>query len=182
MLTLVSGGARSGKSRRAMELALRRKNPVFIATAMAFDEEMRERIEKHREERAGRFTTIEEPRDLGGALRRVPEDAQVCLIDCLTVWLGNLLHHYGEDLEGAREIDELIEGLRAPRHFDLVIVTNEVGSGIVPENAVARRYRDLAGALNQRVGAVADVVELCVCGIPVTVKGAAEVSSQEDAR
>lgn len=167
---MVTGGSRSGKSRYAVEAALKYENRVFLATAKAFDEEMERRIAAHQCERDSRFTTMEEPVDLAGALRLLPPGAEVALIDCLTVWLGNLMHRHGDGVDSFPEIDALFEVLEDPP-ADVILVTNEVGSGIVPDNAMARRFRDLAGNVNQRAAARADKVVLCVSGIPVVIKG-----------
>jgi len=170
-VTLVTGGARSGKSAHALSLALRREGKrAFIATAEAFDDEMRERIETHRRERGGAFLTAEEPLDPARALRSLPGDVTVALVDCLTVWLGNLMHRDGAVDDTCPQVVSLMEFLKDPP-FGLVIVTNEVGMGIVPQNDAARRFRDLAGRVNRESAALADEVILMVCGIPVTVKG-----------
>ncbi len=171
-IVLVTGGARSGKSRYAVERALTYKKRVFVATAVAFDEGMRERIAAHQAERAGNFTTIEEPHDLAGALERVPPGTDIVLIDCLTVWLGNLMHRHDGDNGTYEEVAVFLDSL-SERPFNIIIVTNEVGDGIVPENAMARRFRDAAGRLNQDVARIADAVILTVCGIPTALKGAA---------
>ncbi len=169
-VTLFTGGTRSGKSQLALAHALRHPRRAFIATAMAFDEEMRQRIAAHQAERGELFLTLEEPLDLAGALRRVPPATDVVLIDCLTVWLGNLMHHHGDDQRWYPEIDQLLELLRHPP-LNIVLVTNEVGMGIVPENALSRRFRDIQGTMNQKVAAVADLVVLTACGLPLVLKG-----------
>ncbi|RPJ54530.1 MAG: bifunctional adenosylcobinamide kinase/adenosylcobinamide-phosphate guanylyltransferase [Acidobacteria bacterium] len=169
-VTLITGGARSGKSRHALVLA--QANPgrrAFVATAEPLDEEMLERIRRHREDRDPSFLTIEEPVDLGKALRSLPADVEVAVIDCLTVWLGNLMHCRRDEAGEPPELRELFALLAAPP-CDLIIVTNEVGMGIVPGEAVARRFRDLAGRINQEVAKRADVVILMVSGIPIIVK------------
>lgn len=143
-ILLVGGGSRSGKSRKALELA-RRYGPRrgFLATAQAFDEEMRGRIRRHQEERAGEFVTFEEPLDLAGVVRRVEGELDVLVVDCLTLWLSNvMLGEHAVDMEG--QLD-----LMAASALSCVVVTNEVGCGIVPENALARAFRDRAGFLNQ---------------------------------
>jgi adenosylcobinamide kinase/adenosylcobinamide-phosphate guanylyltransferase len=169
-VTLVTGGARSGKSRHALALMEPYAKKAFIATAEAIDEEMRDRIARHQAERSGSFSTVEAPISLGEAIRSLPTDVEAAVVDCLTVWLGNLMHHYAEDEEslGAR-VEELLAALKKPP-CDLVIVTNELGMGIVPDNALARRFRDLAGWLNQDVAALADDVILVVSGIPINLK------------
>lgn len=169
-VTMLTGGSRSGKSRRALELAAGYGRRVFVATAEPLDGEMTERIRRHRAERGEGFTTVEEPLDLGPALAGLA-DAEVAVVDCLTVWLGNLMYHRGiGDLDGA-EVAALLAALRAPR-CDLVVVTNEVGMGIVPGDAESRLFRDLAGGLNQRVAAVADRVEVMISGLPLVLKQA----------
>ncbi|MFW5858603.1 MAG: bifunctional adenosylcobinamide kinase/adenosylcobinamide-phosphate guanylyltransferase [Planctomycetota bacterium] len=168
-VTLITGGARSGKSTHAMMLAATWRHRCFIATAEATDDEMRERIALHQAQRGESWPTIEEPLDLAEALARIPAATEVVLIDCLSVWIGNLLHHRGHTDEHYPETWRFLDALRHPP-CNLIVVTNEVGMGIVPEHALARRYRDIAGTLNQRVAAIADRVELCVCGLPVTIK------------
>lgn len=160
MRILVTGGVKSGKSRHALELAEAFDEPrSFLATATAFDDEMRDKIAKHRAERAGRFETIEEPLLIHEALR------ERMILDCLPLWLNNIFYYRKEaELEGI--LASLIE--RLPR--DIVIVTNEVGLGFVPENAEARRYGNLLGAINARVAAACDRLILMVAGQPLRVK------------
>jgi adenosylcobinamide kinase/adenosylcobinamide-phosphate guanylyltransferase len=165
-LTFLTGGARSGKSRHAEELVVGLQAPwTYIATAEAYDAEMRERIAIHRSRRGEGWLTVDAPLDLVGALDAV-EKGQAVLVDCLTLWLSNhmLADH---DLEG--ECARLVETLAKPTG-PWFVVSNEVGQGIVPENALARRFRDEAGRLNQRVAAVADTVLLMVAGLPLKVK------------
>ncbi len=169
---LVTGGSRSGKSRYAMERALTYANRAFIATGVAFDGEMRARIARHKAERGATFTTIEEPLDLAGAIARVPCGTAVVLVDCLTVWLGNLMHA-GLLVDGASPNIEAFARAVVGQPFDIVIVTNEIGMGVIPDNAMARDFRDAAGFLNQRMAALADEVILTVSGIPITIKGGA---------
>ncbi len=171
MITLVTGGARSGKSRHALELASTYGRKAFIATCEPFDEEMRRRVAAHREERDASYQTFEEPRDLASALARLPAEVEVAVIDCLTVWLGNLTHHAepGADLSQLStfpEIAAFLARLDDPPACDLIVVTNEVGMGLVPTTAMGRAYRDLAGTVNQRVAARAERVILMVSGIP----------------
>ena len=170
-VTMLTGGARSGKSRRALELARARAGrKAFIATAEVTDEEMRERIARHRAARGGEFLTVEAPLDLAGALRGLPADVEVAVVDCLTVWLGNLFHGRGEAGEFP-EIGEFLTILDDPP-CELVVVTNELGMGIVPHNALARRFREVAGRLNQEVAGRAVHVELLVSGLPAVLKDA----------
>lgn len=165
-LTFVLGGARSGKSRHAEELVAAFPAPwAYIATAQAFDDEMRERIEHHRARRDGGWVTLEAPLDLAGALERVA-DGQPVLIDCLTLWLTNIMLA-GLDVEA--ETLRLVETIMRPRG-PWFVVSNEVGLGIVPDNALARHFRDAAGRLNQMVASRADHVLFMVAGLPLTVK------------
>jgi adenosylcobinamide kinase / adenosylcobinamide-phosphate guanylyltransferase len=163
--TLVLGGARSGKSRYAESLIAALPPPwLYVATAQAHDAEMTERIAAHRARRGAQWRTIEAPRDLAGALRA--NNSAPTLIDCLTLWLSNLML---ADADIDAEIDRLEEEMASTP--TVVLVANEVGSGIVPDNALARRFRDLQGGLNQRIAARADRVVLVVAGLPLVVKG-----------
>jgi len=166
---LVLGGARSGKSRFALGLAAAAPGPrAYLATAEALDDEMRERIARHREERGGDWTTVEEPLDLPGRLAKLAAGHGAVIVDCLTLWVSNLLH---ADPAGAEaRFDDLVAALPAAGGAKVVLVANEVGMGIVPENPLARRFRDLAGRLNQQVAAAAGEVHLVVAGIPLRVK------------
>jgi adenosylcobinamide kinase / adenosylcobinamide-phosphate guanylyltransferase len=165
-LTLVLGGARSGKSRYAEGLIAALPPPwIYLATAEALDEEMAARIAAHRARRDCRWQTIEVPRDIAPALAAAPRGGAV-LIDCLTLWLSNMMLA-GADLD--RELEALDAALGAATG-SVVAVTNEVGLGIVPDNALARRFRDAAGRLNQRLAARAERVVLMVAGIALTVK------------
>lgn len=172
-ITLITGGARSGKSSFALDLARKRHSRrVLIATAVALDEEMKARILRHKTERGDSFHTIEEPLFLAEAIASCAGQSDVVVVDCLTVWLGNLYHHSGEKdsfVEG--HLNHLVSVLgSAP--CDLVFVTNEVGWSIVPENPLARAFRDMAGRLNREVAQKSDHVYLLVCGIPLLLKGA----------
>ncbi|QMU57110.1 MAG: bifunctional adenosylcobinamide kinase/adenosylcobinamide-phosphate guanylyltransferase [Boseongicola sp.] len=167
-IILVTGGARSGKSvwaeARMRDLA---GPPVYIATAEARDGEMEGRIAAHIARRGPEWSTVEEPRDLAGALQRT-DGAGARLVDCLTLWLTNEMLADGGDWEAALEgLVEVLKGQAAP----VVLVTNEVGSGIVPANALSRAFQDAAGTVNQAVGAIADEVVLVVAGQPLRIKG-----------
>jgi adenosylcobinamide kinase/adenosylcobinamide-phosphate guanylyltransferase len=165
-LTLVLGGARSGKSRHAETLLAAAPPPwIYVATAEAGDAEMAARIAEHRRRRDKRWQTVEAPRELAAALMALPADASL-LIDCLTLWLSNLLLA-GSDV--VAEVERLEAALLARRGI-VVAVANEVGLGIVPDNALARRFRDAAGQLNQRLAGHAGRVALLVAGIPLEVK------------
>jgi adenosylcobinamide kinase / adenosylcobinamide-phosphate guanylyltransferase len=165
--TLVLGGARSGKSRYAESLIAALPPPwLYIATAQGCDAEMAERIADHRTRRGNAWQTIEAPHDLASALSTAPGTAPL-LVDCVTLWLSNRM------LAGA-DVESEIRGLEAAldcRAGPVVLVSNEVGSGIVPDNALARRFRDLQGQLNQRLAAGANRVVLLVAGVPLIVKG-----------
>jgi adenosyl cobinamide kinase/adenosyl cobinamide phosphate guanylyltransferase len=166
-ITLVLGGARSGKSRYAEGLIQAQPPPwIYVATAQAGDIEMAERIVAHRARRAEGWQTIDAPHDLGSVLAAAPAKASL-LVDCMTLWLSNrMLAQANMECE-IRALAAALERCRSP----LILVSNEVGSGIVPENALARRFRDLQGQLNQSLAACADRVVLVVAGIPLIVKG-----------
>ena len=136
----VTGGARSGKSSFALQLAARYEKKVFLATAEPFDDEMKNRIGRHREERGKQFITIEEPLYPEQALLNLPAGNEVVLLDCLTVWAGNLMHFFQDEGEISTRIDCFLEALDHPP-CDIILVSNEVGMGIVPENGMARRSR-----------------------------------------
>ena len=168
-IILITGGARSGKSqyaeRRAIEMGGR---PLYVATAEANDEEMAQRIAEHRKRRGTQWRTIEEPLELSEALLAERGKTDCALVDCLTLWISNLLIRH-DDKYAREKVEELIEQL--PRlNFHLVFVTNEVGSGIVPDNPLARKFRDLAGWTNQRMAQAANEVILMVAGVPIIAK------------
>ncbi len=167
-VTFVTGGSRSGKSRYALDCTMRSSPRAFIATAIAFDQEMKDRIAAHQAERGDTFHVVEEPLDLAGAIAGLAPSTNIALIDCLTVWLGNLMHEHGDD-GTYPEVEVFLEMLDNPP-VDLVVVSNEVGMGIIPENAMSRRFRDLAGSLNQQVARKADMVAFVVSGIPMLIK------------
>jgi adenosylcobinamide kinase/adenosylcobinamide-phosphate guanylyltransferase len=166
-LTLVLGGARSGKSRYAESLTLGFPPPwLYVATAEPLDDEMAARIAAHRTRRVADWRTIEAPRDLAGAVADAPAGSTV-LVDCLTLWLSNLmLANMDIEVESDR-LDDALARASGP----IVLVSNEVGLGIVPDNALTRRFRDAQGFLNQRIAARADRVVLMVAGLPLVVKG-----------
>jgi adenosylcobinamide kinase/adenosylcobinamide-phosphate guanylyltransferase len=165
-LTLVLGGARSGKSRYAERLITALPPPwIYAGTGQALDAEMAERIAAHRARRGAGWTTVEAPLDLVAIL--AAHASTPILVDCLTLWLSNLMM---ADAMIEAELDRLELAL-AEATAPVVLVANEVGSGIVPDNALARRFRDLQGWLNQRIAAQADRVVLVVAGLPLVVKG-----------
>jgi adenosylcobinamide kinase / adenosylcobinamide-phosphate guanylyltransferase len=167
-LTLVLGGARSGKSRYAERLIAASPPPwTYVATATAADAEMAQRIAMHQARRGDGWQTVEAPHDLAAALRHVERDAPI-LVDCLTLWLSNRMLA-GADVEAeTTPIETSLGSRRAP----VIVVSNEVGLGIVPDNELARRFRDLQGRLNQRMAARAGRVVLMVAGLPLVVKDA----------
>jgi adenosylcobinamide kinase/adenosylcobinamide-phosphate guanylyltransferase len=166
-LTLVLGGARSGKSRHAEALVLGSgRAPVYLATAEALDDEMATRIAAHRARRGPEWRTLEEPLDLVGALRREATPGQALLVDCLTLWLTNLLVRERAVAAETLRLVELLPELPGP----VVLVSNEVGQGVVPVAALARAFVDHAGALHQRIAAQADAVVLMTAGLPRRLK------------
>jgi adenosylcobinamide kinase/adenosylcobinamide-phosphate guanylyltransferase len=175
-VTLVLGGVRSGKSRYAQQLAEQSRHVVFVATAKITDDEMRVKIDRHREERPKEWLTVEEPLELAKELAQHDLDCEVIVVDCLTIFAANLLEAEGENgaaIEG--RVEALCDALRAIR-CSVVLVSNEVGSGVVPAYPLGRRYRDLLGEINQRVARVADDVVLMVAGLPLALKGHLEVT------
>jgi adenosylcobinamide kinase / adenosylcobinamide-phosphate guanylyltransferase len=168
-LILVLGGARSGKSSWALRYAEEQYRPcIFIATAEVMDEEMAERVRLHKESRGPSWKLIEEPLNIDNALKTECAHAEAVLIDCMTVWLSNVLLKMGKK-EVSSYQKRLLEML-SQRRQAVIIVSNEVGSGIVPEHPLGREFRDLAGILNQKLAAIADRVVLTVAGIPVNIK------------
>ena len=173
-VVLIVGGVRSGKSRYAQQLAAVGKRVAFIATAEGRDEEMAQRIARHREERPSKWTTIEAPVALSEAVLGCNGKFDTILIDCLTLWASNLMEHEQQDARRvALHIDRLVRTLSVVSST-VILVSNEVGSGIVPDTEMGRFYRDVLGGINQRVAAVADEVLLLVAGCPLVVKQAAE--------
>jgi adenosylcobinamide kinase/adenosylcobinamide-phosphate guanylyltransferase len=170
-VTLITGGARSGKSTHALALAQQAPGTkrFFIATAEALDDEMRERIARHRASRAVDFVTIEEPIALAGALAALAGRADVVVVDCLTLWVSNLLIADRSDADILAAARSLTAAM-ADAPFASFVVTDEVGAGIVPENAIARRFRDLLGWANQALAQSAERVLLMVAGYPLRVK------------
>lgn len=166
---LILGGARSGKTALAEQLAVRASSkPAYLATAEALDDEMAERVAAHQRMREGRFDTIEEPMELAAAIFAAAQEHDVILVDCLTLWITNLL---SMERDVAEEVETLAETLEAIEDTQLIIVSNEVGLGIVPDNALARTFRDLTGSAHQRLAEICAHVYLVVAGIPMVVKG-----------
>ena len=164
--TLILGGARSGKTRRALTLGETFPERFYIATAEALDDEMAARIARHRDERGAAWTTIEAPLDLPAAILTVASPNAVCVADCLTLWLSNLMGA-GREVEGATA--ELCRAITAAP-ASLVMVSNEVGLGLVPQTPLGRRFCDHQGRLNQAVAAIAEQVEFVAAGLPLRLK------------
>jgi len=178
---LIIGGARSGKSHFALELAARSSEAVlFVATAVAGDEEMRRRIEEHRRLRPATWSTLEVTTDIGSQIKQKVGEIRVVIVDCITLLVNNIFNQYSQQIdeqidasliekEVTGEIDKLVECI-ADIDASFIIVTNEVGSGLVPANKVSRLYRDLLGKANQILAAYADEVYLMAAGLPVPIK------------
>jgi adenosylcobinamide kinase / adenosylcobinamide-phosphate guanylyltransferase len=177
-VTLILGGARSGKSRYAQELASAFQSVVFIATARPNDSEMRRRIAEHRRQRSSSWTTVESAENLDRVLGEQGRTADLLLVDCLTLYLANIMGRKRSQWHQVRShMRRLCEAVRKTR-ASIVIVSNEVGSGIVPVYRSGREYRDLLGELNQQIATVADRVVFMVAGLPLTVKDGATRESQ----
>ncbi len=171
-IIFILGGARSGKSTFAIkEVSEISGGRVYIATAEVLDEEMRERIENHKRLRGDGWITYEEPLRIGDLVEDIKGKYSVILIDCLTLWLSNLMKA-GLNIEV--EIESFISSILTPHSSLMYIVSNEVGMGIVPENEMARRFRDMAGVLNQKMAEVSDKVYMVVAGIPIKIKDKGE--------
>ncbi len=173
-LTLVLGGVRAGKSRYAQELAREGGQVLYVATAEAGDEEMAARIQAHREERPSDWATLEEPIDVAGALEPLLADSDTVLIDCLTLWVSNLLLQDPDDGEvqahirsQASQLIDLYERSKA----SWIVVSNEVGLGVIPATRLGRDYADALGRVNQQFAAAADEVIVMFAGLPVALTG-----------
>lgn len=165
---LVLGGARSGKSTFAQVTAeSMREHRVFIATAEAHDDEMRARIDRHIADRDSSWTTVEAPLELCEAITSNASEEHVLLVDCLTLWLSNLMHSSADVVEEVERLVEVVDGIESP----LILVSNEVGLGLVPDNELGRRFRDEQGRLNRKVAAACDEVDFVAAGLPLRLKG-----------
>ena len=172
---LVLGGARSGKSAYAQRIAERSgADPHLLATAEACDAEMKERIDRHRADRGAGWTTVEEPLAIAERLSRIAGAGRIVVVDCLTLWLANLMGAGGDPDAASRKLSELVPDLGGPAIF----VSNEVGGGIVPDNALARSFRDHQGRLNQAMASACDRVVLVTAGCPLQIKPAVEPDIQ----
>jgi len=170
-LILITGGARSGKSSFAQKIAESFKaKVVYIATAAPLDSEMKKRIKLHRKLRDKSWLTIEEPVDVLTAVKKIPKDREVVVLDCLTLLISNLMLAGYKDSVIYNKIRSIAKAFK--KKFEIsIVITNEVGSGIVPDNELARRFRDLQGRVNQIVSEEAASVHLLVSGIPIKIKG-----------
>src|SRR4030042_406239 len=168
----ITGGCRSGKSQYALDYANRHfHRKLYLATCQALDEEMVRRVENHKRLRGPEWSSIEEPVGIVDQIRGCGDGVEVVLLDCLTLWLSNLLLRGDEDSKIMAETDRLAQACRESR-ASIVIVSNEVGMGIVPVDPLSRRFRDLSGMANQRIAEMADTVVFMVSGIPMFLKGA----------
>ena len=169
-ILFITGGARSGKSRLAESLAEGFGTPLcYIATGQALDTEMEERISAHRTRRGGNWHTVEEPLRLAETIRNVDGSFQAILVDCITLWLTNLLLTHEDNDKVMAKVGALVEVMPKGK-TPLILVSNEVGMGIVPENALARKFRDLAGKANQMLASAADEAYVTFSGIPIRLK------------
>ena len=174
-LILITGGARSGKSSYALSIAEKiSEKKLFVATCPQLDHEMSERVRRHKEERSGRgWQTIEEEVDLARIFSAEVKNVDVMVIDCITLWVNNILYTLGEENVDDHKISELCRSWLSKiteYHGTVLCVTNEVGMGIVPENRMVRKYRDLVGTCNQLLGVAADEVVVVSCGVPLYIK------------
>lgn len=173
MITFVLGGAKSGKTKWALKYAenlVGFKNYYYLATATPLDEEMREKIEQHKKERPSFWEVIEEPLNISFHFGRLRNTSSVILLDCLTLWVSNLMH-YGKGFE--EEVETFIEILKKYKSHEkdwVILVSNEVGLGIVPEGRLAREFREKAGLLHQKIAEIADEVYFIVAGLPLLLK------------
>ena len=167
----ITGGCRSGKSRYALDYANRHfSKKLYLATCEVLDQEMAQRVENHKKMRGPEWQTVEEPLEVVEKVRRYGDEAEVVLLDCITLWLSNLLLKWDDDSKVTGEVDRLIETLKKSQ-ASFLIVSNEVGMGIVPADPLSRRFRDLSGTANQRIAKVADTLILMVSGLPIFLKG-----------
>lgn len=176
-IALVIGGCRSGKSAHAQLLAEKSApKRIYVATCVPRDPEMQERVRRHQKDRDASWSTIETPVDISGVIREHAESGTVLLVDCLTLWITNLLLDAGT-VEAVEEQAAVLVNALAGAQGPVILVSNEVGQGIVPENRLARQFRDLAGHVNQVVAGCADQVIWMVAGIPVTIKSPVDSGS-----
>ena len=170
-ILFVTGGCRSGKSSFALDYANRHfSKKVYLATSLALDDEMKTRIKRHQEQRGSDWITIEEAKNVSRAVSSLSEEIDVVLLDCITMWISNLLLDGQGQERIFQETESLIETIkRAPQ--SIITVSNEVGSGVVPDNTISRMFRDIVGIANQRIAACSDSVVLTVAGLSNVIKG-----------
>ena len=170
MIQFILGGARSGKSRLAEQAAIASNKPVtYIATAQAWDNEMQERIAHHQAQRPAAWTLVEEPLHLAARLKQLDQAGHVILVDCLTLWMSNLLMQKDENIQ-ADECAQLLQVLPSLQS-EILLVSNETGLGVVPMGQISRKFVDESGRLHQQLGQIADKVVFCVAGFPMILKG-----------
>jgi len=170
MMQLILGGARSGKSRLAEQIAKDSNlNVTYIATAQAFDHEMQARIDHHQAQRPGHWTVIEEPLYLADCLIELDQPNQLILVDCLTLWMSNLLMHENAELQmqQCQKLLDIVPILQA----EVILVSNETGLGVIPIGEISRKFVDESGRLHQQLGQIAEKVIFCVAGFPMMLKG-----------
>ncbi|MFB6290203.1 MAG: bifunctional adenosylcobinamide kinase/adenosylcobinamide-phosphate guanylyltransferase [Candidatus Bipolaricaulia bacterium] len=176
-MILILGGARSGKSSKAMEIAREHGEVVYLATGVPTDEEMESRIARHKQDRPDDWRTIEEPVEVGEVLSELESDSfsGAVILDCLGFWLSNTMREV--NLEGPGELEDFVQlkvteelGLARKAQFELIVVSNEVGMGVIPDSPAGRRFRDALGRANQVLGDIADNVYLMVAGFPLQLK------------
>ncbi len=179
----ITGGARSGKSGFALKIAEGfGERKIFVATARITDPEMEERVQRHRSERGDAWKTFEEPLTLLSRIRSLPEDSDVVVVDCITVFLTNLIiEKRWSDIQILDEVDGIVSSIRGAC-CPVIAVSNEVGMGLVPADPLGRRFRDLAGTVNRKLAASADAVYLVSMGIPLRLKGELRRSAQRNSR
>jgi adenosylcobinamide kinase/adenosylcobinamide-phosphate guanylyltransferase len=170
-MIFITGGCRSGKSRYALDYANQHfSKKLYLATCEALDEEMAQRIEHHKKMRGPEWQTVEEPIEIVEKIRQYGDKVEVILLDCITLWLSNLLIKWNDDLRVMEEVNQLIDTIKQSQTF-FIMVSNEVGMGIVPAEPLSRRFRDLSGMANQKIAEMADTVIFTVSGIPIFLKG-----------
>lgn len=170
-LIFITGGARSGKSRFALDYANRHfSKKLYLATSGVLDEEMAQRVENHKKMRGPEWKTVEEPIGIIDKINEYGDKVEVILLDCITLWLSNLLMRQISDAKIMNEVDRFIKTIKQ-NQTSFIIVSNEVGMGIVPTDSLGRRFRDLQGMANQKIAEVAETVVLMISGIPMFLKG-----------
>jgi len=170
-MIFITGGCRSGKSRYALDYANQHfSKKLYLATCEPLDEEMAQRIEHHKKTRGPEWQTVEEPIEIVEKIRQYGDKVEVILLDCITLWLSNLLIKWNDDLRVMEEVNQLIDTIKQSQTF-FIMVSNEVGMGIVPAEPLSRRFRDLSGMANQKIAEMADTVIFTVSGIPIFLKG-----------